>query len=39
MKLDQSVYPDLDQPPLGPGGLASFEDRADYLQRVCAQWD
>ncbi|MCZ7638690.1 MAG: hypothetical protein M5U12_23105 [Verrucomicrobia bacterium] len=39
MKPDHSVYPDLDRPPLEPGDLATLEDRADYPQRVCAQWD
>jgi len=39
MRLDHSVYPDLDQPPRAPADLATLEDRADYLQRVCAQWD
>jgi hypothetical protein len=39
MKLDHSVYPDLDRPPLAPADLATIEDQADYLHRVCAQWD
>jgi hypothetical protein len=39
MKLDHSVYPDLDQPPIESNDLATIEDRADYVQRVCAQWD
>jgi hypothetical protein len=29
MNLDHSVYPDLDQPPLESGDLATIEDRAD----------
>ena len=36
MYIDASVYPDLDRPPTD---LPSLEDRADYLQRVCAAWD
>ena len=36
MNLDHSVYPDLDFP---PENLSTVEDRADYVQRVCSQWD
>jgi hypothetical protein len=36
MHIDASVYPDLDQPPTD---LRSPEERADYLQRLCAAWD
>lgn len=34
--IDQSVYPDLDSP---PETLDSDEQRADYVERVCAAWD
>jgi len=34
--IDQSVYPDLDEPPQElPDDLA----KADYLHRICAAWD
>lgn len=36
MQLDHSVYPDLDSP---PEQLAAPADRADYLHRICCQWD
>jgi hypothetical protein len=36
MQLDHAVYPDLDSP---PDHLTTLADRADYLQRICAQWD
>lgn len=36
MKLDHSVYPDLDSP---PRELATPEEKADYLHRICGQWD
>src|SRR5438477_2131308 len=36
MYIDQTVYPDLSEP---PSELNSLEDRADYLHRVCAAWD
>ena len=39
VKLDHSVYPDLERPPLAPADLATIEDQADYLHRVCAQQD
>jgi hypothetical protein len=29
----------VDRPPLAPADLATIEDRADYLHRVCAQQD
>lgn len=36
MYIDQSVYPELDDP---PEALDTVEDRADYIQRICAAWD
>lgn len=36
MKLDHSVYPDLDRP---PQDLPTPVEKADYLERVCAHWD
>ena len=36
MYIDHSVYPDLDRP---PDRLTTLEDRADYVDRVCAAWD
>lgn len=36
MYIDHSVYPDLD---VLPQELSSPEDRADYVQRICAAWD
>ncbi|MBI4328183.1 MAG: hypothetical protein HY674_23380 [Chloroflexi bacterium] len=36
MKLDHSVYPDLDEP---PSDLPTPEAKADYVHRICAQWD
>jgi hypothetical protein len=36
MSLDHSVYPDLDAPPTA---LSTAEDQADYLHRICTQWD
>jgi hypothetical protein len=36
MYIDQSLYPDLDQP---PESLDSPEGKADYLHRVCTAWD
>jgi hypothetical protein len=35
MIIDRSVYPDV-QP---PAGLVRFEERADYLHRICAAFD
>jgi len=34
--IDYSVYPDFDDL---PWELATIEDKADYLSRVCAAWD
>ena len=34
--IDQSVYPDLDEP---PAVLETVEAKADYVQRICAAWD
>lgn len=39
MKLDHSVYPDLDRPPLADSELDTPEAKADYVQRICSQWD
>ncbi len=36
MKLDGSVYPDLEEP---PHELQTDEEKADYLARICAAWD
>ena len=36
MKLDHSVYPDLEFPPLV---LETKYDKADYLHRICTSWD
>ncbi|HEY3241851.1 MAG TPA: hypothetical protein VGM03_00745 [Phycisphaerae bacterium] len=36
MYIDQSVYPDLAEP---PAVLETIEDQADYMQRICAAWD
>ena len=36
MYIDQSLYPDLDVP---PSRLATNEDKADYVHRVCTAWD
>ncbi len=36
MYIDRSVYPDLDNP---PDRLDTIEDKADYVQRICAAWD
>lgn len=33
---DQSVYPDLDDPPVE---LRTVLDRADYVHRICTAWD
>ena len=34
--LDTSVYPDMDRP---PEELRTCEEKADYLQRICAAFD
>ena len=36
MYIDESVYPDLDVPPVD---LATPHERADYVHRVCSAWD
>lgn len=36
MKLDHSVYPDVETP---PRALAAIEDQADYVQRICSAFD
>lgn len=36
MKIDHSVYPDLDHP---PDDLPDEFAKADYLHRVCTAWD
>lgn len=36
MYIDLTVYPDLDDP---PQELTTWEDKADYVHRVCAAWD
>ena len=36
MHIDQSVCPDLSEPPTV---LDSIEAQADYVQRICAAWD
>ena len=35
-EIDQSVYPDLDQP---PAVLETPEAKADYVDRICGAWD
>lgn len=34
--IDHSVYPDLENL---PEELVTPEDKADYIQRICAAWD
>lgn len=34
--IDQSVYPDMEKPPIA---LETVADKADYVHRVCAAWD
>ena len=34
--IDLSVYPDVDQ---GEISIATEEDRADFVQRLCGGWD
>ena len=34
--IDQSVYPDVDEP---PRTLETIEAKADYVHRICAAWD
>ena len=36
MYIDQTVYPDMAEP---PEILQSPEDKADYVHRICAAWD
>ncbi|MCC6446003.1 MAG: hypothetical protein IT210_21430 [Armatimonadetes bacterium] len=36
MYLDHSVYPDVEAL---PESLDSDEERADYIERICAAWD
>jgi hypothetical protein len=36
MDIDGSVYPDRESL---PRSLDTFEDRADYVHRVCSAWD
>ncbi len=36
MTIDHSVYPDLAVP---PAELVTFEDKADYLHRICGAFD
>jgi hypothetical protein len=36
VKIDHSVYPDLEAP---PQALSTPEEKADYVHRICAQWD
>ena len=36
LEIDQSVYPDLDQP---PDALETPESKADYVHRICGAWD
>jgi hypothetical protein len=38
MKLDHSVYPDLDPDQL-PTELTGDQAKADYVHRICSQWD
>ena len=34
--IDQSVYPDRDEP---PAVLDTVEAKADYVHRICSAWD
>lgn len=34
--IDESVYPDLDEP---PGVLTTPAAKADYVHRICSAWD
>jgi hypothetical protein len=34
--LDQSVYPEMDEP---PSVLETVEAKADYVHRICSAWD
>lgn len=36
MNLDHTVYPDIPNPPTV---LETFEDKADYLHRICGAFD
>lgn len=36
MYIDHSVYPDVESP---PDTLEADEDKADYMDRICAAWD
>lgn len=36
LEIDQSVYPDMDDP---PEVLETKEAKADYVHRICAAWD
>ena len=36
MYIDESVYPDLAEP---PSSLPSKEDKGDYIHRICSAWD
>jgi hypothetical protein len=36
MYIDQTVYPDLSEPPTA---LISTQDKAEYVHRVCTAWD
>jgi hypothetical protein len=38
MKLDHSVYPEVDESEL-PTELKTVEEQADYIHRVCSAWD
>ena len=35
MRLDHSVYPDIEP----PSDLRTAEDKADYMERICAAFD
>jgi hypothetical protein len=34
--IDQSVYPEMDHPPVD---LITVQDKADYVHRICAAWE
>lgn len=36
MRIDHSVYPDLDAP---PDALETPGEKADYVHRICGAWD
>lgn len=37
--IDYSVYPDVSDASELPDALVTMEDKADYIERICAAWD